>query len=306
MNRPRPPASIRRRLLVYLSGGLLALWLATAVGSAAIALHEINEMADSQMSQLAGSLMQLSRPLPQTEENRVRNGLAANEFHRDSNNGFAIWDAQGRLLIADASGSNIPFQTASGFHNNRPVWQGGAWRYLYLHDDASGHTVAVSQRLKERFATLTNALWVQLSLSLLMLPVLMWLIAYGIRRGLEPLGRLTQELKTRDGQSLQAVSENVPVETLPLVQSLNDLLSRIAATLEREQRFTSDAAHELRSPLAALKIQAEVLAMSQNETEQQHHLGNIRASIDRANRLNLLARLRDTMRLVADFSKVAG
>lgn len=285
MSRTRPPASIRRRLLVYLSGGLLALWLATTVGSAAIALHEINEMADSQMSQLAGSLMQLSRPLPQTEENRVRNGLAANEFHRDSNNGFAIWDAQGRLLIADASGSNIPFQTASGFHNNRPVWQGGAWRYLYLHDDASGHTVAVSQRLKERFATLTNALWVQLSLSLLMLPVLMWLIAYGIRRGLEPLGRLTQELKTRDGQSLQAASENVPVETLPLVQSLNDLLSRIAATLEREQRFTSDAAHELRSPLAALKIQAEVLAMSQNETEQQHHLGNIRASIDRANRL---------------------
>ena len=288
--------SIRRRLLAYLSGGLLALWLATALASAAVALHEINEIADSQMSQLARSLMHVS-PAGSAADLPPAGGAES------SNNGFAIWDKHGTLLLADRYGREIPFQTASGFHNNRAAWQGSAWRYLYLHDEHSGRTVAVSQRLKERLSTLTNALWVQLALTFLSLPLLLWLIARGIRRGLTPLDLLAGELAARNAQSLQPVSEQVPAETLPLVQSLNALLARVAESLAREQRFTADAAHELRSPLAALKVQAEVLAMSSDEAEQQHHLGNIHESIDRANRLTeqllTLARL-DPMQALPD------
>ena len=290
--------SIRRRLLAYLSGGLLALWLATALASAAVALHEINEIADSQMSQLARSLMQVPQAAAGSTADLPPAGGA-----ESSNNGFAIWDKHGTLLLADRYGREIPFQTASGFHNNRAAWQGSAWRYLYLHDEHSGRTVAVSQRLKERLSTLTNALWVQLALTFLSLPLLLWLIARGIRRGLTPLDLLAGELAARNAQSLQPVSEQVPAETLPLVQSLNALLARVAESLAREQRFTADAAHELRSPLAALKVQAEVLAMSSNEAEQQHHLGNIHESIDRANRLTeqllTLARL-DPMQALPD------
>ena len=290
--------SIRRRLLAYLSGGLLALWLATALASAAVALHEINEIADSQMSQLARSLMQVPQAAAGSTADLPPAGGA-----ESSNNGFAICDKHGTLLLADRYGREIPFQTASGFHNNRAAWQGSAWRYLYLHDEHSGRTVAVSQRLKERLSTLTNALWVQLALTFLSLPLLLWLIARGIRRGLTPLDLLAGELAARNAQSLQPVSEQVPAETLPLVQSLNALLARVAESLAREQRFTADAAHELRSPLAALKVQAEVLAMSSNEAEQQHHLGNIHESIDRANRLTeqllTLARL-DPMQALPD------
>ena len=290
--------SIRRRLLAYLSGGLLALWLATALASAAVALHEINEIADSQMSQLARSLMQVPQAAAGSTADLPPAGGA-----ESSNNGFAIWDKHGTLLLADRYGREIPFQTASGFHNNRAAWQGSAWRYLYLHDEHSGRTVAVSQRLKERLSTLTNALWVQLTLTFLSLPLLLWLIARGIRRGLMPLDLLAGELAARNAQSLQPVSEQVPAETLPLVQSLNALLARVAESLAREQRFTADAAHELRSPLAALKVQAEVLAMSSDEAEQQHHLGNIHESIDRANRLTeqllTLARL-DPMQALPD------
>ena len=290
--------SIRRRLLAYLSGGLLALWLATALASAAVALHEINEIADSQMSQLARSLMQVPQAAAGSTADLPPAGGA-----ESSNNGFAIWDKHGTLLLADRYGREIPFQTASGFHNNRAAWQGSAWRYLYLHDEHSGRTVAVSQRLKERLSTLTNALWVQFALTFLSLPLLLWLIARGIRRGLTPLDLLAGELAARNAQSLQPVSEQVPAETLPLVQSLNALLARVAESLAREQRFTADAAHELRSPLAALKVQAEVLAMSSDEAEQQHHLGNIHESIDRANRLTeqllTLARL-DPMQALPD------
>ncbi|WP_373795613.1 ATP-binding protein [Neisseria dentiae] len=281
-----PATSLRRRLFVYISGGLLALWLVSVTAGSLSSLHEINEAADSQMAQLAQTLMQVSH------DNDVARNIVDIETLLDSdhgdaksnNHGFAVWDKDGTRLIADRHGKDIPFQTASGFSNSGPVWQSGSWRYLYLHDKVDGHTVAVSQRLKERFSTLISALWAQFAASLLALPALFFLIHYGIRRGLEPLDNLSAELRTRDADSLHAVSEDVPAEALPMVQSLNGLLTRVSAAIGRERRFTSDAAHELRSPLAALKVQAEVFALS-NEREQPYHLAKMHESIARAQRL---------------------
>lgn len=281
-----PATSLRRRLFVYISGGLLALWLLSVTAGSLSSLHEINEAADSQMAQLAQTLMQVSH-----DNDVARNIvdietlLASDHGDAKSNNhGFAVWDKDGTRLIADRHGKDIPFQTASGFSNSGPVWQSGSWRYLYLHDKVDGHTVAVSQRLKERFSTLISALWAQFAASLLALPALFFLIHYGIRRGLEPLDNLSAELRTRDADSLHTVSEDVPAEALPMVQSLNGLLTRVSAAIGRERRFTSDAAHELRSPLAALKVQAEVFALS-NEREQPYHLAKMHESIARAQRL---------------------
>ena len=102
--------SIRRRLLAYLSGGLLALWLATALASAAVALHEINEIADSQMSQLARSLMQVPQAAAGSTADLPPAGGA-----ESSNNGFAIWDKHGTLLLADRYGREFPFRRHKEF-----------------------------------------------------------------------------------------------------------------------------------------------------------------------------------------------
>ncbi|MBR2251320.1 MAG: two-component sensor histidine kinase, partial [Neisseriaceae bacterium] len=99
----------------------------------------------------------------------------------------------------------------------------------------------------------------------------------------------------------------------PLTHALNHLFGRVQETIQREQRFTSDAAHELRSPLAALKVQAEVLAMSDTEEEQTHALVNILDSIDRSERLigQLLALSRldsntgDTLNEVIDWASIS-
>ena len=292
-----PTASIRRRLALALGSGLLALWLAAATFGSLAALHEINETADSQMAQLAQTLMQVSNgrfsaasgdaldKLPEDKE-----GEADSDDH-----GFAVWDARGRLLTADEAGQDIPFQTAPGFYNSGRFWEEGTWRYLYLHDEERGRTVAVSQSLQERMMILAGSVGIQLALSLLALPLLLLLLHFGIKRGLAPLNALCADLRNRHAGSLEAVSENVPSETLGLVQSLNGLLARVSDSMARERRFTADAAHELRSPLAALKVQAEVLAMSRNEDEQHHHLQAIHESINRAQRLTdqllLLARI---------------
>ena len=282
-----PTVSLRRRLLLYLSSGLLSLWVLSAVGSIMVTLHEINEMADSHMAQLANTLQHVSTYTPRHHTlSDIERILPNNHGNAQSKyNGFAVWDTHGQLLMADRRGQAIPFRQTSGFFNQGSLWQRNSWRYVYIYQPDSGRTVAVCQSLNERLSTLTNVLWVQLALTLMLLPVLLWLIAYGIQRGLQPLTQLGNELSQRDAHNLQAVDESVPTEAQALVQALNQLLKRVDSTLQRERRFTADAAHELRSPLAALKVHTEILAMSEDPQESQHHLTHIQVGIERASRL---------------------
>ena len=163
------------------------LWLLTAIGSASLALHEINELADSQMAQLARTLLQTTRDYHQSSAGAnimPSPPFPGSGYAEDNNTGFAIWNPSGKRILADRHGMEIPYQTTPGFTNNHPIWRGNSWRYLYLHDAETGHTVAVTQRQKERLAILASALSLQLGLTLLSLPLLALLLSRGIRRGL--------------------------------------------------------------------------------------------------------------------------
>lgn len=277
--------SIQRRLLIYLSSALVTLWMAITIGSGVASIKEINEMADSQMLQLATTLQHVA---PQVKDyntfHSVKEVLTHNRGYAETGNqGFAVWNKQGELLFADRKGGKFPFGTEEGFHNDSHFWDFSGWRYVYLIDQE--RIVAVGQKLDERFDMLFDALWVQLVLILLSIPILLFIIIYGVRLGLAPLKKVTQEIQSRDVHSLDTVSEEVPSEILPLVYSINHLLNRLEQAIQKERRFTSDAAHELRSPLAALKVQADVLAMTENKDEQLQRLHNIHTSIDRASHL---------------------
>lgn len=299
--------SIQRRLITYLSSGLLSLWLAIAIGSSWASFNEIHEIVDTQMLHTA-NLIQQASPNFQTNTivRNIEDSIEDNKGYADDDDfGFAIWDSQGKLLFADEKGQNFPYSKNTGFQGSTSLWNMQGWRYVYLTD--ANRTIAVGQTIEERFEMLFNALWVQLSLILFSIPLLLILIIYGVRRGLSPLKTLKQELQARDANSLQAVSENVPYETQALVRELNQLLQRLNRSIQKERRFTADAAHELRSPLAALKVQAEVLAMSDDKEEQLHHLLNMQASIERANRLTeqllILSRL-DPMQDIPDKQRI--
>ena len=193
--------------------------------------------------------------------------------------------AYDKLLLADSEGKHIPFQAASTTKDSHPWWQPNAWRYIYLHDAQTHFTVAVSQRWEERYESMYDNIWLQFILLLIALPIILGLIWHSIYRGLQPLNLLAKQLQQRQGNHLTPISENVPAETLPLVQSFNRLLERASIAMQRERRFSADAAHELRSPLAALKIQTEVLAMSETAEEREHHIQQIINSLERASHL---------------------
>jgi len=118
------------------------------------------------------------------------------------------------------------------------------------------------------------------------LPVLALLIWFGVGAGLRPLQQLKQEVKQRTASRLEPVAmAGVPEEVAPLVKALNDLFGRLQHAFEGERRFTADAAHELRTPLAALKIQAQVALRSTDATERHVALENVLRGVDRATRL---------------------
>lgn len=290
-----PETSIRKRLILYIGSGLLLAWFAANAVSLAMALHELNESADSQMSDLAQSLPYIEPEkavlLPKVKKSL---GKGHTGFAEDKQNGISVWNADGRLLLSDKRGKEIPFRKISGFTDIGKPWQEKSLRVIYYHDGKTGQIVAVAQPWRNRLEILWNIVWAHLAASLLVLLLMVLLLHLAVKRSIYPLKELASELSERRADNLAPVSRAVPQETQTLVDALNRLFARVQTSIEREQRFTSDAAHELRSPLAALKVQAEVLALS-DTAEQPYHLQQIQQSLNRAehliNQLLTLARL---------------
>lgn len=290
-----PETSIRKRLILYIGSGLLLAWFAANAVSLAMALHELNESADSQMSDLAQSLPYIEPEkavlLPKVKKSL---GKGHTGFAEDKQNGISVWNADGRLLLSDKRGKEIPFRKISGFTDIGKPWQEKSLRVIYYHDGKTGQTVAVAQPWRNRLEILWNIVWAHLAASLLVLPLMVLLLHLAVKRSIYPLKELVSELSERRADNLAPVSRAVPQETQTLVDALNRLFARVQTSIEREQHFTSDAAHELRSPLAALKVQTEVLALS-DTAEQPYLLQQIQQSLNRAehliNQLLTLARL---------------
>jgi two-component system sensor histidine kinase QseC len=119
-----------------------------------------------------------------------------------------------------------------------------------------------------------------------MLPVLLAVIAASVRRGLQPVREIAREVQERRADSLAPLaSTDAPAELQPLLASMNDLFVRIGRALEHERRMTADAAHELRTPLAALRAQWELAQLAANDAERARAHARIGEGIDRLSRL---------------------
>lgn len=118
------------------------------------------------------------------------------------------------------------------------------------------------------------------------LPLMGALVVVVIYRSLAPLRRMRDALAQRNAQDLQPLScDGIPKEVLPVWNEINALLIRVVAGMEQEKRFTADAAHELRTPVAAMRAQAQVARMSVAPADRDHALEQVMLACDRAGRL---------------------
>jgi len=160
----------------------------------------------------------------------------------------------------------------------------GPWR-VYTHVTPEG-VVQVAQPESIRDALARELSLRMLVPELLFIPVLAALVAWILKRALAPLDQASARVRERDAARLDPLpSAGVPSELLPLVEQINALLGRLAASRETERRFVADAAHELRSPVAALALQVQLAERAPNEEARAAALAELKSGIARAGRL---------------------
>ena len=279
--RPSASYSLRRRLVLVLLATVTAVWLATAVYSYFDARHEITEVLDAHLAQSASLIVaQAGHELEEIELEH------APQLHERSRRvAFQIWERGGVLRLHSLNAPQTRLSPREhGFSD--VLLDGKRWRVFSTWDDKRRFLVQIGERdeaRREIAAGIGANLLVPLLFALPALAFFVWITVVRTLRPLHEIGKQVEERKADDVAALEI--GNVPVEVAPLVRSLNRLFGRIAALVENERRFTSDAAHELRTPLAALRAQAQVAHDATDDEARQRALDNVLVGCDRGARL---------------------
>ena len=273
---PKPAPSLRARL----TGALLLAVLAFAALQAAVtyrtARAETEALFDAQMQRIALSLSgslgagALSDDAPAAETPAAREMI------------IQIWRADGVMLYRSPQGRLLPPQTVIGFSDT--VAGGEPYRIYALRTDTQVVQVAQQTEARGRMAG-QLALRAVLPVALLA-PVLMLIVWWVVGRAIGPIERVRRQVAARRPDDLAPLpTAGLPAEVRPLVGEMNGLLTRLSAAWDALTHFTADAAHELRSPLAALRLQAQSLQRAPDDATRAIATERLLAGIDRATRL---------------------
>lgn len=275
--------SLRLRLVFLLALTIGLTWATAAWLTHREAREEVDKLFDAQLAQSAQVLLGTTRhELHESLERGDGNIQISHEYEQKLT--FQIWDEAGLLMrSADAPATAIA-GTAPGF--NQAFMNGQSWRVFTRWDERHEFMIQVAEPLAGREVLARHIALRMLLPTLIILPVLALLIWLAVNTGLRPLQNLRREVAQRTADRLEPVAmKGVPEEVVPLAQALNDLFARLEHAFEGERRFTADAAHELRTPLAALKTQAQVALRSTDEADRRNALENVLRGVDRATHL---------------------
>ncbi len=294
------PYSLRGRLLALLLGGFVIAWGAVAATSFVDARHEINELFDAQLAESAQLL--LAQVGHEPDEIEVPERKLQHKYQR--NLVFQVRDRRGRVVLRSAGAPHDVLGTGrEGFDSQSAG--GKRWRIYTLTEKHEGVQVSVGERDDVRADLARHIALGMLNPLLYALPAFGLLIWFGVGRSLRPLDRLARSVESRAAENLSGVEmQGAPREVVPLVGSLNRLFARLREAFAKERRFTDDAAHELRTPLAAIKTHAQVALAARDDASRQHSLESIVHGADRA--AHLADQLLTLARLDGDSENVGG
>ena len=288
--------SMRRRTLALVLGLMLLGTLAMTLFNYFDSTHEVEEIYDAQLAHSARLLQGLMRT-PVREEERAGLYRAFNEalaqagqrskpgHPYESKLAFQVWDSSGHLLVHSAGAPSL--ESPSQQEGFAALELGPhKWRGFLLRDSSTGLLIWTGERDDVRRELVTSivrhTLFPTLLGSLLLAALLWWAIGWG----LAPLRNMAAVIRARHADSLQPLQlEPLPSELAPMQAALNRLLGQIEQLLERERRFIADAAHELRTPLAVLRVHVQNATQARDEAERQQSLGYLLGGIDRATRV---------------------
>ncbi|MCP9339362.1 ATP-binding protein [Stutzerimonas xanthomarina] len=300
--------SIRNRTLVLVLGILLLSLSLISWRSYRDARHEIEELFDAQLAHSARLVQGLvMRDMNPQARNALQQALdAAVNARRDqgvpghdyeTKLGFQVYATDGSSLLQSAGAphgalqrlagadSASPFSHLSGGYHDVQL-DGHAWRLFLLHDREDDLWILLSERGDVRGELVGKIARRSLLPDLIGLPLLALLIWLAVGWGLRPLAHMAQLLKSRAPDNLAPLLlAPLPQELEPVAASLNRLLQQVNQLVEREKRFIADAAHELRTPLAVLRIHAQNAQQAGSEADRDEALRQLVTGVDRTTRV---------------------
>lgn len=268
--------SLRARLLGLL---LLAIVLTAAAQSLVVyqqARAEADSIFDYHMQQMAQALRNgVSMPnLPALDES-----LTGSD---DFDFVVQVWSVDGARLFQSSARGELPERAVLGFSEMRVA--GSPYRVYSVQ--TRSQVIQVAQDMAPRRAMARTLALRTVAPILWMAPLLMLLAWWVVSASLRPVERLRAQVAQRQADDLARVTEDgLPDEIAPLAHELNLLFSRVRSAFEAQQHFVADAAHELRSPLAALRLQVQGLQRARDEAARALALERLLAGIDRATHL---------------------
>lgn len=264
--------SMRRKLLAALLVAVVAISLASVLATYRAARDQLDEVLDYQLKQVA--MLLSDRAL--AEQVAQRTGPDAD---------LSIQMYQGGLrmdLTPKADESPLPQVSELGYSTIPRA--DGEWRVFAIQVGPA--VVQVGQPLRVRETMAFHAALKTLYPLAILLPLLGVLVWSIVGRGMAPLSRLAGAVTARTPAALEPVEEEgVPSEALPLVRSLNDLLARLRAAMSAQRAFVADAAHELRTPLAALKLQLQLAERAPDPEARAAALAELAGGLERSTHL---------------------
>lgn len=290
--------SIRKFLLVNLLISIVITTSVTAIGNYILNQKDIQYHLDSLLSQsglafiaLIGNktsqhdlqkIQQELNSIPEIGKNYYDTVYNPFNYNYEDKFQFQVWSQNHQLLIHSANAPTAPLSLhQEGFSNKQIGNQ--SWRVFTTKSATSGLTLDIAERYDIRAELGNRMARDDIYIMLLVYPLLglnIWLI---IGKGLDSLRRVADEVSHREPYYLEPVDlTSVPIEIKPLVDELNRLFLRLRQALEREKRFAADAAHELRTPLAALKTQAQLALKVTDQQQQLEIIQKIISSVDRS------------------------
>lgn len=276
--------SLQARLLALVLGLVTMVWLGAAAMTWYDASHELDELLDGHLAQAAALLVVQQAGEGDDDDDDVADAPSLHKYAPRV--AFQVFH-EGRLVMRSTNAGATPMSSITrGFETVRLAGS-AEWRVFATRGAQSDVQVYVGEQIASRkdilWAVLRSVLW-PLVFALPLLALAGW---WAVRQGLAPLRQLSHALGQRQPQAIEPVAlEDAPLEMVPLLTALNQLFERMGGMIESERRFTADAAHELRTPIAAIRAQAQVaMGAGADEAQRQHALQVTLAGCDRATRL---------------------
>lgn len=284
-------ASLRLGLLLRLGGALILLLALDAVASYFTALHFANLVYDRWLIDSTRSLAQALHTidgavvfdLPAT-------GLEVFQFDEVDKTYYQIQSARHGLIAGEAALPPQPASPIGAIRLANGTVHNQAVRLVWLRMAPAGSpdtvTVTVAETLIKRATLTREILLVMVAPQIALLGIALLLAWLGVSRGLKPLTDLAREIEARDHHHLAPVSEaGLPREARVLARGINELIGRLGTAIGAQKRFVADAAHQLRTPLAAVLLHAERAERAADAQAERHALRELHGSVERAARL---------------------